>query len=242
MKEHWKTGEVAELAGMTIRTLRYYDQIGLFSPSQYTKTGHRLYTKADLARLQPILSLKQMGMPLEEIQLLLIDPEASSAEDILQSQISRVKRDIEVQQNLLMELENALFATRNKRMMTILELTMLMEALKMNQEKYFTKQQLDKLKSRYEKTDKQKLEVTEQEFNKLIIKIRIEKEKGTPPNNAKVQGFVQQWNDIINAFSDGDRILRKNAEQFHAENPGNELQHGIDAELYKYINKALSFK
>ncbi|MFP3361090.1 MerR family DNA-binding transcriptional regulator, partial [Planococcus sp. SIMBA_143] len=54
MKEHWKVGEVAELAGLTIRTLRYYDQICLFSPSQYTESGHRLYTKEDLVRLQPI--------------------------------------------------------------------------------------------------------------------------------------------------------------------------------------------
>ncbi|QDY46612.1 MerR family transcriptional regulator [Planococcus glaciei] len=92
MKEHWKVGEVAELAGLTIRTLRYYDQICLFSPSQYTESGHRLYTKADLVRLQPILSLKQMGMSLEEIQLLLSNPEEQTVAEILQTQISRVKK------------------------------------------------------------------------------------------------------------------------------------------------------
>lgn len=101
MKEHWKVGEVAELAGLTIRTLRYYDQICLFSPSQYTESGHRLYTQADLVRLQPILSLKQMGMSLEEIQLLLSNPEEQTVAEILQIQISRVKKEIEVQQKLV---------------------------------------------------------------------------------------------------------------------------------------------
>ena len=40
MKEYWKVGEVAELTGLTIRTLRYYDQICLFSPSQYTAVSY----------------------------------------------------------------------------------------------------------------------------------------------------------------------------------------------------------
>lgn len=239
MKEQWKIGEVAELAGLTIRTLRYYDQIDLFSASQYTDSGHRLYTKADLARLQPILSLKQLGVSLDEIHLLLDNPEETSAEDILQAQIIRVKKDIEVQQNLLTELENVLLVARGNRMLTVSELTKVLEALKMNQEKHFTKQQLDKLKSQYEHADKQTLESAEQEFKDLIIKIRMEKEKGTSANDARVKEYAQKWDEIINAFSGGDMALRKNAELFHAENPGNELQYDMDAELYQYINEAL---
>lgn len=242
MKELWKVGEVAELTGLTIRTLRYYDQICLFSPSQYTDSGHRLYTKADLVRLQPILSLKQMGMSLEEIQLLLSNPEEHPAADILQTQISRVKKEIEVQQKLVAELENALSATRSNRMMSISELTKLLEALKMNKEKYFSKQQLDTMESNYENADKQFLKHAEQEFKGLITEIRLEKEKGTSPTDEKVQDLAKKWNDIVNAFSEGDMAFRKQTERFHAENPGNELQHEIDGELYQFINKALDPK
>ncbi|MBQ6459636.1 MAG: MerR family transcriptional regulator [Exiguobacterium sp.] len=242
MKEHWKVGEVAELAGLTIRTLRYYDQICLFSPSQYTESGHRLYTKADLERLQPILSLKQMGMSLEEIQLLLSNPEEQTVAEILQTQISRVKKEIEVQQKLVAELENALSAAHSNRTLSISELTKLMEALKMNKEKYFSKQQLDTMESRYENADKQLLKQAEQEFNGLIKEIRLEKEKGASPSDKKVQDLAKKWNDIVNAFSEDDRTFRKQAEHFHAENPGNELQYEIDGELYQFINKALNPK
>ncbi|WP_052131406.1 MerR family transcriptional regulator [Planococcus sp. CAU13] len=242
MKEHWKVGEVAELAGLTIRTLRYYDQICLFSPSQYTESGHRLYTKADLVRLQPILSLKQMGMSLEEIQLLLSNPEGQTVAEILQIQISRVKKEIEVQQKLVAELENALSAARSNRTMSISELTKLMEALKMNKEKYFSKQQLDTMESRYENIDKQLLKQAEQEFNGLIKEIRLEKEKGTSPSDEKVQHLAKKWNDIVNSFSEGSMAFRKQAERFHAENPGNELQYEIDGELYQFINQALNPK
>ncbi|WP_258959220.1 MerR family transcriptional regulator [Paenibacillus tyrfis] len=48
--------------------MRYYDQIGLFSPSEYTEAGHRRYNQADLLRLQQILSLKELGLSLEEIR------------------------------------------------------------------------------------------------------------------------------------------------------------------------------
>jgi DNA-binding transcriptional MerR regulator len=51
MKREWKVGELAKLAGLTVRTLRYYDQIGLFSPSGYSDSGHRLYTESDISRL-----------------------------------------------------------------------------------------------------------------------------------------------------------------------------------------------
>lgn len=242
MKGHWKVGEVAELAGLTIRTLRYYDQICLFSPSQYTESGHRLYTKADLERLQPILSLKQMGMSLEEIQLLLSNPEEQTVAEILQTQISRVKKEIEVQQKLVAELENALSAAHSNRTLSISELTKLMEALKMNKEKYFSKQQLDTMESRYENADKQLLKQAEQEFNGLIKEIRLEKEKGASPSDKKVQDLAKKWNDIVNAFSEDDSTFRKQAEHFHAENPGNELQYEIDGELYQFINQALNHK
>lgn len=66
MKRHWKVGELAKLTGLTIRTLRFYDQIGLFSPSAHSDSGHRLYNEADLSRLQQILSLKELGLSLEE--------------------------------------------------------------------------------------------------------------------------------------------------------------------------------
>jgi DNA-binding transcriptional MerR regulator len=53
-KKNWKVGELAKLTGITVRTLHYYDQFGLLSPSEYSDAGHRLYTKADISKLQQI--------------------------------------------------------------------------------------------------------------------------------------------------------------------------------------------
>src|SRR6188474_2407863 len=67
----WKVGELAARTGLTVRTLHHYDAIGLLSPSGRTGSahgsGHRLYTAADVARLQQILSLRALGFGLEQI-------------------------------------------------------------------------------------------------------------------------------------------------------------------------------
>ena len=66
-------GEVAELAGVTVRLLHHYDEIGVLSPSGRSDAGYRLYSHEDLERLQEILVWRQLGFPLAEIQPLLDD-------------------------------------------------------------------------------------------------------------------------------------------------------------------------
>ena len=61
----WKIGELAKRTGITVRTLHHYDQIDLLVPSMHSDAGHRLYSATDIARLQQILSLKQLGFHLE---------------------------------------------------------------------------------------------------------------------------------------------------------------------------------
>jgi DNA-binding transcriptional MerR regulator len=69
-------GEVAALAGVTVRTLHHYDRIGLLSPSARTPAGYRRYTPSDLDRLHQVLVYRELGFPLEEIATLLDDPAA----------------------------------------------------------------------------------------------------------------------------------------------------------------------
>lgn len=64
----YQTGQLAELACVSLRTLRYYDGMGLLSPAEYTEAGYRLYTDEDLLKLQHILALKFLGFSLEEIK------------------------------------------------------------------------------------------------------------------------------------------------------------------------------
>ena len=70
-------GEISRLTGVTIRTLRHYDRIGLLPPATVTEAGYRLYDQSSLERLHTILLLRETGLPLERIRRLLDDPSAS---------------------------------------------------------------------------------------------------------------------------------------------------------------------
>ena len=62
-----KINEAARLAGVSERTLRYYDRIGLLRPSGMTESGYRLYDEDALRRLQQILFFRELGFPLAQI-------------------------------------------------------------------------------------------------------------------------------------------------------------------------------
>lgn len=66
-KEFYTTGEFAKMAGVTIRTIRYYDTIGILKPSMRNEKGHRLYTNKDFIELKRILALKYLGLSLDEV-------------------------------------------------------------------------------------------------------------------------------------------------------------------------------
>ncbi|MET9830159.1 MerR family transcriptional regulator [Streptomyces sp. NPDC006385] len=72
----YSVGQVAGFAGVTVRTLHHYDDIGLLAPSERSHAGHRRYSDADLDRLQQILFYRELGFPLEEVAALLDDPDA----------------------------------------------------------------------------------------------------------------------------------------------------------------------
>src|SRR5690625_4390857 len=196
MKTYWKIGELAVLTGLTIRTLRYYDQIQLFSPSEYTASGHRLYTKSDLTNLQQILSLKQMGLSLDDIKELMENKDENAAENIIETQMERVKRDIQIQQNLLNELEITLEIIRSKTMLSIKEITALLGAMKLYQEKYLTREQLNRIKEFYKKADKDELKIAENKFKKILEELRVEMDKGTPSSDTKVKKLAGEWSSI----------------------------------------------
>ena len=67
--------EVSKLTGVSIRTLQYYDTIGLLPPTEYTEAGYRLYDDTALERLQQILLFKELEFPLKEIKRIIDAPD-----------------------------------------------------------------------------------------------------------------------------------------------------------------------
>lgn len=69
-----KISEVAKLTGVTVRTLHYYDEIGLLKPGQVTEAGYRVYDESNLAVLQQILFFRELDFPLEDIRKIMQHP------------------------------------------------------------------------------------------------------------------------------------------------------------------------
>jgi len=78
----YKVKQVARITGVSIRTLHYYDEIGLLKPSDRTEAGYRLYSEDDLLRLQQVLIGRSLGLALEEIRQSLDEPEFDYAQSL----------------------------------------------------------------------------------------------------------------------------------------------------------------
>ena len=70
---YYSSGEFARMAGVTLRTIRYYDKQNILKPSLVSEAGARFYTEKDFARLQQILLLKYLGFSLDDIREMTID-------------------------------------------------------------------------------------------------------------------------------------------------------------------------
>src|SRR5262245_51731957 len=99
-----QVGELAKRTGLTVRALHHYDAIGLLKPSLHTEAGYRLYTAADVARLQQVLSLRQLGFSLEEVRDCLKQPGFAPLE-VIRLHLGRLREQIELQQKLCKRLE-----------------------------------------------------------------------------------------------------------------------------------------
>lgn len=80
----YTVNQLAQLSGLTPRTLRYYDAIGLLRPARDNASGYRRYTAAEVDRLQQILLYREMGVPLDEIRRMLDAPDFNQTEALRQ--------------------------------------------------------------------------------------------------------------------------------------------------------------
>ena len=89
MTREWTVGELAQQAGVSVRTLHHYEQIGLLSPTR-SAAGHRRYTEPDVARLTQVVALRSLGLSLGEIRRCLDSGEA------LVATLTRQLRDLDL--------------------------------------------------------------------------------------------------------------------------------------------------
>ena len=92
--------EVSKLTGVSIRTLQYYDKIGLLHPAKYTEAGYRLYDDAALETLQQILLFRELEFPLKDIKEIISSPDFDRSK-ALEQQIELLKLKKEHIENLI---------------------------------------------------------------------------------------------------------------------------------------------
>ena len=93
--------EVSKLTGISIRTLQYYDKIGLFPPAEHSEAGYRLYDEESLARLQMILLFRELEFPLKDIKGIIDSPDFDRNK-ALEQQIKLLEMKKEHLENLIL--------------------------------------------------------------------------------------------------------------------------------------------
>lgn len=84
----WPIAEVARMSGVTARTLRHYDEVGLLPPAWIGTNGHRYYEESRLLRLQQILVLRALGLGLPEIGRVLASYQRDAIEAYVTARLS----------------------------------------------------------------------------------------------------------------------------------------------------------
>ena len=239
--EALKVGELARRTGLTVRTLHHYDEIGLLKPSLHTEAGYRLYTRGDVARLQQVLSLRQLGFALEEVRDCLDRPGFAPLE-VIRLHVARLREQIELHRKLCERLEALAEHFRTAGEVSADEFLYTIEVMTMI-EKYYTPEQMEYFRKQHEADPEGTAERARQgqaDWAKLIADLKTEMEQGTDPADPKMRAYEQRRQALVNAFSGGDKTIEENLKRMWTEQ-GDKLcaQYGIDPKVMEYMHKVI---
>lgn len=116
MRRGYSIGELAELSGASVRSLRFYEEAGLLKPERDPANGYRRYSEADVDRLQEILLLRRLDMPVRDIAPLLSTSKAGRR-TVLQHHLSALKRERDRLNTLITTVERTLAEERGETTM-----------------------------------------------------------------------------------------------------------------------------
>jgi MerR family transcriptional regulator, thiopeptide resistance regulator len=222
-----------------VRTLHHYDEIGLLSPSHHTESGYRLYVADDVARLQQVMSLRQLGFSLEQIRTFLGRPDASALR-VIELHLACLDEQIAHQQTLRERLARIADSLRSTGRATVEQLIQVTEGITMF-EKYYTPEHLEELRQRREAVGEDCIREVEAEWPRLMAEVRAEMDKGTDPADGRVQELARRWSGLVNEFTGGNPGIAKALKTMYQQEP---VVHGMETapmrEMGEYISRALA--
>ncbi|AXF57502.1 MerR family transcriptional regulator [Salicibibacter kimchii] len=233
-------GKLSKKTGVTVRTLDYYDEIGLLKPQSATEGGHRLYGEEEVMRLEQILALKYLGFSLEKIQSVLHES-AHTWEEALSEQLLIVKD----QKKRLDELEQSLSAVLYSiRIEDEVHWPLIFGAMRLFQQ---DKEEITRVLDRYlDPAQQEKMlsvdldEKKKQEWTTLILEIRDHLH--VSPDSDIAQQLADRWLEGAYNMFDGDEEFLGNAWEAITEESDGIMFYPMTREVVTFITEAIQAK
>lgn len=187
-----KVGELAGRTGLTVRTLHHYDAIGLVKPSLHTESGHRLYTPADLARLQQVLSLRRLGLSLEEVRACLDRPDASPLE-VIRLHLARLREQMQLQERLCRMLEALAGYFHAAGEAPAEEVLRTIEVMTMT-ENLYTPEQQRQFEEIARQVGPEEIQAVQQAWTALLAEVRANRD--LDPASPQAQELGRRWDEL----------------------------------------------
>jgi DNA-binding transcriptional MerR regulator len=242
----YKVSEFAEKAGTTVRTLHHYDRLGLLKPSGRNSAGYRLYHDSDLVRLQQIVTLKFIGLPLKEIRALLEGSELDLRQTLrLQRQLLEAKRwQVGMAIQAIDQAEQSMQSGKMPNMTALKKIIEIMERQN-NMEwakKYYSEEAQAKIAEKAANfTPEMQAAVTEK-WNRLVLDIEAAIHNQEDPAGPKALSLAERWADLVRGFTGGDPEVQKGLNRLYADQsnwPSN-FQKPFSDEVWAYVKNAMA--
>ena len=186
--------EVSKLTGVSIRTLQYYDNIGLLKPAEYTESGYRLYDDAALERLQQILLFRELEFPLKDIKDIITRSDFDKNK-ALEQQIDLLELRKEHIENLIAMCHDLKKRGVKHMDFSAFDSSKLDEYAKQAKEQWGTTPEYKEYAEKSKGRSKQDEESVMKDFMKVFEEFGTMKEKD--PASADVQGQVKKLQGFI---------------------------------------------
>lgn len=231
-----KIGELARRAGVSVRTLHHYDDIGLLEPTVGGGGSQRHYGPAAVARLHQIRSLQALGLSLEEIRGCLDSPENSPL-DVIERHLRHLDDELDLARRLKQRLETIACSLRSMETPSTEDLLRSMETMS-EFEKYYTPEQLKKLAERKELVGEERIQQVQQEWQDLFAEFRAAMARGEDPGHPTVRELAKKAAALIEEFTGGDPGIYASLSKMYASEPSAGTRVGMEPELGEYMSRA----
>jgi len=240
MGSQFKRGQLAKHAGVTVRTLHHYDEVGLLTPSARASGGHRVYDERDAERLARIVMLRAMGLSLGEIKAALGD-ERHGVMALLSRHLDHARHALDEQARLVERLEHLHGILAERSAPTTEDLVDLMEVMIMVEDHY-TPEQLEQLRERYEAIGEDEIQRVQDEWATVFEGYQELLDEGAPPDDPRALALAKRSNELIEMFTGGDPGIAASLSAMYSSEGGPHVlgQHGygMDEELWAFMGRS----